>query len=294
MGLKKAFYSAARLTWVAFVAGAWVSLDQGYTEPWLSVSDIPGGSTGVAAFGVVLALVGYLSISFLHRGAEQADWVEAGRQAGLRRSEDSGNTSGPTLTGTVSGRTVTASYDTRKISSGDEGSMRVTFTLCGAKLAVPTDDGVVVGKAGETVDAGVGTIDFDEIADSVSTTEGLVAVRTVDLVFLGTSAPAVEADADGPSGAALRAVRDLKIASIGDGSGAIAGWAESRNEEFEGSIFGFPVENFVERIPGDATTGTVETQAAIRDGDELGRFAEGVLAFTDAFEEATKRPPASG
>lgn len=82
MGLKKAFYSAARLTWVAFVAGAWVSLDQGYTEPWLSVSDIPGGSTGVAAFGVVLALVGYLLISFLHRGAEQADWVEAGQQAG--------------------------------------------------------------------------------------------------------------------------------------------------------------------------------------------------------------------
>jgi hypothetical protein len=294
VGLKQTFYSAARLIWVALVAGAWVSLDQGYTEPWLSFSDIPGGSTGAAVSGVVAALVGYLLLSALYRGAEQAEWKEAGRQAGLRPSGDEGSTSGPTLTGTVDGRTVTASYDNRKMSSGDEGSTRVTFTLSGAELASPTDEGAVVGKAGDTVDAGVGTIDFSEIAESVSATEGLLAVETGDLVFVGTSSPAVEAIADGLSGDALRAVGGLKIAAIGDASGAIADWAEARNEEFEGSTFGFPVENFVERIPGDAATGTVETQATIRDGDELRRFAEGVVAITDAFEEATKRPPASG
>lgn len=82
---------------------------------------------------------------------------------------------------------------------------------------------------------------------------------------------------------------NLEIASIGDASGAIADWAQARNEEFEGSVFGFPVENFLERIPGHAAAGTVEIQAAIRDGDELGRFAEGVVAITDAFEEATER-----
>lgn len=294
MGLKKALYGAGRLIWVGLVAGAWVILDQGYTEPWLSFTDIPGGSMGAGVIGVVAALAGYLYISSLLRKVEHTESKKAGRQAGLRQSEPGGNTSGPTLTGTVDGRTVTASYDKRKLSSGDEGNRRVTFTRCGAELAGPADEGVVIGKAGDTVDAGVGTIDFDEIVESVSATEELVAVETGDLVFVGTSSPAVEAIADGLSGDALRAVRGLKIAAIGDASGAIADWAEARNEEFEGSIFGFPVENFVERIPGDAATGTVETQAAIRDGDELRRFAEGVVAITDAFEEATKRPPASG
>lgn len=279
---------------MGLVAGAWVSLDQGYTEPWLSFSDIPGGSMGAGVIGVVAALAGYLYISSLHRGVEQAEWEEIGQKAGLRPIEHGGNSTGATLTGTVDGRTVTASYDKRKMSSGDEGNRRVTFTRCGAELAGSTDEGVVVGRAGDTVDAGVGTIDFDEIAESVSATEGLVAIETEDLVFVGTSVPAVEAVADGPSGDALGAVRDLKIASIGDTSGAIAVWAEARNEEFEDSIFGLPVENFVERIPGDAATGTVEIQAPIRDGDELCRFAEGVVAITGAFEEATGRPPASG
>jgi hypothetical protein len=294
MGLKKLFYSAARLIWVALVAGAWVSLDQGYTEPWLSFTDIPGGSTGAGVIGLIAALVGYLYISSLHRDAEHAEWEETGQEAGLRRSEAGGNTSGPTLTGTVDGRTVTASYEKRKLSAGDEGSRRVTFTLCGAALYVPFDEGVVVGRAGETVDAGVGTIDFDEIAETVSAAEGLVAIETGDLIFVGTAAPIVEAVADGTSGDALRAVKDLEIASMGDAAGPIADWAEARNEEFEDSIFGFPVENFVERVPGDAATVTVETQAAIRDGDDLRRFAEGVVAIADAFEEGTERPPVAG
>ena len=289
MGLKKALYGAGRLIWVGLVAGVWVSLDQGYTEPWLSFTDIPGGSVGAGVIGVVAALAGYLYISSLLEEVEQSEWKKAGQQVGLRQSEPGGNTSGPTLSGTVDGRSVTASYDKRKMSSGNEGNRRVTFTRCGAELTGPADEGVVVGRAGETVDAGVGTIDFDEIAESVSATEGLVAIETGELVFIGTSAPAAEAVADGPSGDALGAVRDLEIASIGDASGAIADWAQARNEGFEGSVFGFPVENFLERIPGHAAAGTVEIQAAIRDGDELGRFAEGVVAITNAFEKATER-----
>lgn len=297
MGLKETFYSAARLIWLALVVGALVSLDQGYTEPWLSFSDIPGGSTGAVVMGVVAALVGYLLISALHRGAEHAEWEETGRQAGLRRADDGGNTSGPALTGTVDGRTVTASYDKRKKSSGDQGSTRVTFTLCEAELAGPIDEGVVIGSAGETVDAGVGTIDFDGMAESISTAEGLVAAETGDLVFVGTSAAVVEAVADGLSGRALRAIRDLKIVSVGDGSGVVAKWAEARNEEMEGgasSLAEYPVDDLIERVPGDAATVTVETKASIQDGDELRRFAEGTVAIADAFEEATARTPASG
>jgi hypothetical protein len=60
------------------------------------------------------------------------------------------------------------------------------------------------------------------------------------------------------------------------------------------SIVEFPVDNLAERVPGDAATVTVETKSSIRDGDELRRFAEGVVAIADAFEEATGHTPASG
>lgn len=77
----------------------------------------------------------------------------------------------------------------------------------------------------------------------------------------------------------------------------VSSWAEARNEEIEGvgsSIAEYPVDNLVERVPGDAATVTVETKASIRNGDELPRFAEGVVAIADAFEEATARTPATG
>ena len=287
MGLKKTFYGAAMVVWLALVVGALVSVDQGYTEPWLSFSDVPGGSTGAVAIGVVAAFVGYLLLSALYRGAEHDEWEEIGRQAGLRRADDTGDASGPALTGTVDGRAVTASYDKRRKSSGNQGSTRVTFTLCEAELAGPTDQGVVVGRAGGRVDAGVGTLDFDDLAESVSAAEGLVAAETGDLVLVGTSAAAVEAVAGGPSGDALRAVRDLTIGSIGDASGVVAGWAEARNEEFEDSVFGFPVDNLTERVPGNAGTVTLETKSSVDSGEALRRFAAGTVAVADAFEEAT-------
>ncbi|MEF8887777.1 MAG: hypothetical protein V5A30_08210 [Haloarculaceae archaeon] len=294
MGLKKTFYGAARLLWLALVFGAWVSLDQGYTEPWLSFSDIPGGSEGAVAIGIAAGLVGYLLISVLHRGAEHAEWEKTGQQAGLRPGGDAGDTSGPALTGTVDGRTVTASYDKRKKSSGGQGSTRVMFTLCEADLAGPTDQGVVVGRAGSTVDAGVGTIDFDEMAETVSAADGLVAAEAGGLVVLGTSPAAVEAVADGSSGDALRAVRGLEIAAVGDAAGIVGRWAEARNAELEAagnSVGQHRVDNLVERVPGDPATVTVETRGSIRNGDVLRRFAEGAVATADAFEGATDHTP---
>lgn len=129
---------------------------------------------------------------------------------------------------------------------------------------------------------------------SVVRVDGLVAAETEDLVPVGTSAAVVEAVADGLSGDALRAINDLKIGSLGDASGVVTRWTEARNEELEGSIVEFPVDGLVERVPGDAGTVTVETKASIRDGDELRRFAEAVVAIADAFEEATAHTPASG
>lgn len=293
MDLKQAFYTAASFAWMGLVVGAWISVDQGLTEPWLSFSDIPGGSTGGMAGVIGLSFAGWVVISTLNERHESGKWQAAGQQAGLRLAGDSNDMSGPDLTGTVDGRTFTARYDKRKRGGGRGGSW-VTFTFGEAALASPAEEGVVVGTAGGSVDAGVGTLDFDDMAGTVSAVEGLVAAETGDLVFVGTSAAVVEAVADGLSGDALRAVKDLKIGSLGDASGVVAMWAEARNEELEGSIVEFPVDNLVERVPGDAGTVTVETKASIRDGDELRRFAEAVVTIADAFEEATAHTPASG
>ena len=154
---------------------------------------------------------------------------------------------------------------------------------------------MVVGRTDERVhvDDGVGTLDFDDMAETASAVEGLVAVESGDLMLVGTAAEPMEAVADGLSGDALRAIKELKFASIGDASGVVATWAEARNEELEGSIAEYPVDNLVERVPGAAATVTVETKESIRDGDVLRRFATGVVAIADAFEAATTRTPAS-
>lgn len=293
MNAKGALYRVAMLAWVGLAFGAWLYVDLGYAEPGLSFADVPGGSTGAFAGAMGVAVVGLLIIGSLDARRKRGEWRDVGRRVGLEPAEDPGDRSGPELTGSVGGRTVTASYDERSVSSGGRGSKRVTFTVAEAELADSAEEGVVVGRSGESLSAGVGTLDFDDMAATVSATEGLVALETGDLVLVGTSTAAVEAVAAGASGEAVRAVRDLEIAAVGDASGVVARWAEARNEELEGSVAEFPVDNLVDRVPGDAGTVTVETRASMRDGDVLGRFLEGTVAVADAFEAATARRPPS-
>jgi hypothetical protein len=297
MDLKATLYEAAMFSWIILLVGAWISVDLGYTAPWLSFADIPGGSTGATVGALVAALAGLLLIAKLQHRHESAEWQAAGRQAGLRPSADGGSTGGPELTGTVAGRTVTASYEKRKMSTNAEGGgSRVTFTIATAELSRPADEGVLIGRAGSrvSVENGVGTLDFDDMAEAASATEGLVAVATEELVLVGTSKAVVEAVDDGLSGEALRAIRDLNIVSVGAASGVVARWAEIRNEELSGSILEIPGDNLVDWIPGGATTVTVETRASIRDGDEIQRFVEAAVAIADGFEEAIARGPVSG
>lgn len=135
----------------------------------------------VAAMAAVVA--GWLVLSTLHQRHERAEWQEAGKQAGLRTAD---NGSPPELTGTVNGRSVTARYERRTIgTTNEQGGTVVTFTLGDAALAGPADDGLVVGRAGGHVDAGVGTIVFDGMAETVSAAEGLVSAESGDLVFGG-------------------------------------------------------------------------------------------------------------
>ncbi|MHB9287289.1 hypothetical protein ACKVMT_09660 [Halobacteriales archaeon Cl-PHB] len=299
MTRRKALYSAAMAALLVGGIGVWILVDLGHTEPWLSASDVPGGSTGVLAGVLVVFFAGVVVLGSLQRRQQSADWKAAGRQAGLRPTGDDGDsTSGAELTGTVDGRSVTARYELRHRNRSTEGQGTVvTFTVGEAALTGSADAGVVVGTAGEAlqVEDGTGTLDFDDMAETAAAMEGLVAAESGDLVLVGTSATAVEALAEGVSGDALRAVRDLTVAAVGDASGVVASWAGARNEELEaaGSIVEFPVENLVDRVPGDAATVTVEMEGSIQDGDELHRFAEGVVAIGDAFEAATARTPAA-
>jgi len=298
MGIKGAFYNVAALAWMGAVVGAWITIDLGHTAPWLTFSDIPGGSTGGVAGAIGLSVAGWYLLDSLNRRRERSEWTEAGQQAGLRPVDDSGDTDGPRLTGTVDGRTVTTYRDKRKLSSGGEsGGKWVTFTFGKAELAGPADEGLVVGAPGGSLSASIGTVRFDEMAERAAGMEGLVAAETGDLVLVGTSPAAIEALTDGLSGKALRAIRNLEVAAIGDASGVVATWAETRNEEMEGagsSLAEYPVDNLVERVPGDEGTVTVETKDSIRDGDDFRRFVEGVVVIADAFEEATARTPPSG
>lgn len=299
MGLREAFSRVAAVSWFGLVVGAWIAVDLGLTEPWLTFADVPGGSTGGAVGALVALVAGWVVLGRWKAGRERAEWKEAGRQAGLHPADGGGETKGPPLTGTVDGRTVTAAYDRRKVGGSEEsGGSHVTFTVAEAALAGPADEGVVVGNVGDSYARGaIGSLDFEAMAETAPASAGLVTAETGGLVLVGSSTAAVDAVAGGLSGEAIRAVRDLEIAAVGDASGVVATWAEARNEEMEGvgsSLAEHPVDRLVGHVPGDAATVTVETRASIRDGDELRRFAEGAVAVADALEAATGEPSAPG
>jgi hypothetical protein len=129
----------------------------------------------------------------------------------------------------------------------------------------------------------------DDTSETDSGAEGVFSVAEDDLFLMGTPPAVVEAVSDGQSGRALRAIRDLQIAAVGDASGVAA----RSTEEVGGSMFGFGMgDAILKDIPSDETTVYVETKAFIRDGDELRRFAEGAVAVADAFEKATARTSA--
>lgn len=119
MGLKKTLYKTLAVAWFFVVFGGVISIDQGMAEPWLSISDIPGGFTGGVAIGIVAFAVGGAGISSRTRRIDRAEWREVGRQAGLRPADDGRETSEAELTGTIDGRTVSARYEKVTVNSGD-------------------------------------------------------------------------------------------------------------------------------------------------------------------------------
>ena len=295
MDLKGTLYNVVGVAWMGLAFGAWIYVDLGHTEPWLTFSEVPGGKVGAFAIAMGVTTVGWYAIGKHKERHGSAAWRKLGRQAGLHPADDPGDRIVPELTGTVDGRSVTASYDVHSVQDGKT----VTYTFAGADLARPTQEGVIAGSADGRVSVrdGVGTLVFEDLAETAAAMDELVVTEMGALVLVGTSDAAVESVAGGLSGDALLAFADLQIASIGDAAGVVASIAAAHNEEMEGfgsSWAEYPVENFVDRVPGDPATVTVETKASIEDGDDLRRFTEGVVAIADAFEETTSRTPSAG
>jgi len=282
--LKEFLYFVVTVAWMGVVFGGVFAVDLGYTEPWLSIADVPGGTIGAFAVGIAVTMAGAYVLSSANEGRKQAEWTAAGRDAGFTPTGGEDETE---LTSTVGGRQANVRYERRHISGGEGGGTWVTFTFGEAALDDPAEEGVLVGSADGKLSAGVGTIRYDEMAEAAAAMRGFAAAETGDLAVVGSSTAAVEAVASGRSGEALRAVEDLEVGAVGDAADVVREWTQRRNEGMEGSIAGYPVDNLVECVPGDAGTVTVEARASMRDATVLRRFAEGVVACADAFEAAT-------
>lgn len=88
MDLKGAFYRGAMVAWMGIGFGTWAYVDLGYSRPWLSFSDVPGGSMGGFVAAMAAVVTGWLVLSTLHQRDERAEWQEAGKQAGLRTADN--------------------------------------------------------------------------------------------------------------------------------------------------------------------------------------------------------------
>jgi hypothetical protein len=300
MDWKGVFYRVAMAVWIVLVIGVGLSVGEGYTEPWLTISDFPGGSNGALAATIGAVLAGVVVIGFLERRDEAKQWEAAGRQAGLSPVGDGSSDGALELTGSIDGRPVTARYVNRREKQGYEGrhqagnkgpTRRVTYTVVEAELSGAADGGVIAAppSRGGGSARGSGMLGIGDTSETDSGAEGVFTVAEDGLFLMGTPPAAVEAVSNGQSGRALRAVRDFQIAAVGDASGVAA----RLTEETGGSMFGFGMGDVILKdVPSDETMVYVETMASIRDGDELRRFAEGAVAVADAFEEATARTSA--
>lgn len=294
MGLLRAVLEAAKWVLVALVLGVGITVGSGNAEPYLSPSAIPGGPeatfVGMLAGVVVVIYV----IGGIQKRIKSDEWEAAGRHAGLQPAGNGGLTSLPDLTGTVDGLPVTARIEKHKRNTANEGGVTwVPFTLVETELPGPADGGVIVGGDRGRMRADRGNIEVDDMVENVSAAEGVVTAETGGLSVVGTSKAAAQAVTTGPAGEALRSLEKLDVVYVGDASGVVASYADARNEEMEGSVFEFPVDEFVERVPADATTVTIETKELILNVDEFRRHVLAAVAITDAFEEVTARTPGS-
>ncbi len=268
MASEKRFYDAAMFVWAVVVGGGSVAVAFGFTEPYLSASQLPGDPGQIFAGGVVAVILGAVVVQVL----KVRSWRAAGREAGL--SPGFGLLRSPDVTGTVGGRPVRAyTHSVRKGGSGESGGRSVTYTNVEAELDGPADVGVVVtpaaGPSGSPLD-----VDLDEAQTAVSD-DRLAAIGPED---------AAEAVISGRARQALLDLDEPGLVFVGDGADALVGALPDTGGSMMGSLFETAIRK---GVPGDASTVTTTDKGLEMDGDALRRRVEAVAAVADAFEGAT-------
>lgn len=293
MDLKGALFNVAMLAVFLLAFGAWIAVDLGLAEPYLSMADVPGGSIGGMAVAMGAFIAGAVVIGYVKQHHESDQWTEAGRTAGL---EPTGTDSPPELTGTVDGRLVRARIEKRTRTVDPEGvTRRIPYTIVQADLLNPAGDGLIAGRTGDRIEApDVGSLELDAMVENQSVSSELVGVSERGLVVVGTSKAAVQGLASGSIGDALRANEQLNLVAVGNASRVVTTFAEAHNAEMEGlgsSLAEYPVDNLVERFPDDAESVTIDTQAFLQSGDALRGHVKAAVVIAELFENATASGP---
>lgn len=269
MASEKRFYDAAMFVWAVVVGGGSVAVAFGFTEPYLSASQIPGDPGQIFAGGVVAVVLGALVVQVL----KVRSWRAAGREAGL--SSGFALLRSPDVTGTVGGRPVRAyTHSVRKGGSGESGGRSVTYTNVEAELDGPADVGVVVTPAAGPSGGSPLDVDLDEAQTAVSD-DRLAAIGPED---------AAEAVISGRARQTLLDLDEPGLVFVGDGADALVDALPDTGGSMMGSLFETAIRK---GVPGDASTVTTTDKGLEMDGDALRRRVEAVAAVADAFEGAT-------
>lgn len=263
---RSTLYGVARAAWVVVVAAAGALVYSGRAAPYVTLADLPVGSSRAVAGLVAVALAGLYAVDRL----KVRDWRTTGEAAGLHPRGGGLLRGTPQLVGSVGGRPVRARTVTR---SGDGPLSRsTTYTVVEADLQAPATEGLILlwGDAGG---AGL-TGEYPEL--SVTDLDGAFAA-------VGREALARRIVAS-RAGNALRELRPPGAMYVGD-VGALL--AEATGDPADAGLVGLLGDSPGDELPGDAGTVSMETKGLLLDDETLERQAAAVAAVADAFESAT-------
>lgn len=296
MSLASKALEAAKPAWMILVVGGMIAVASGNAEPYVSPAQLPGSSPVVFGGAAALVVAGWIAIGLLEGLLRSRGWKRAGKAARLT-SEGGGLFGTPELAGAVGGREVRARTLSRKSSraGGKTGSKMTRYTVVEASLDGPAEGGLVVTPGG---DGGIlsrpSSLELDPGHVEAQAGDGLATVEQAGLTVVGTSEPVARAVVSGRPGEEIRTLEGLNLVYVGDASAVISTFLPDADEVgsgLGGAIQGAMMDRvegaFVDHVPGDASTVSLETEGVVTDGEELRRQVEAVVTIADVFEEAT-------
>jgi hypothetical protein len=269
---KQTLYQFVTIGWWIAVAVPVILVGSGNAEPYASPSLIPYGPPGAFGSIFVLGLAGTFVVSRLRIRS----WKRMGRRAGLTPA-GGGLLGKPDLTGTVDGRSVTAStYSVKESSGGEGGSSSVTYTLVETDLRDPTTDGYVVGTGSVAA--------FDDDIPEQTRTQ---SVDGEHHVIGDVSAEDAGAVVSHRVREAFEGADGVDAVVVGDPTQAIMGALPDELDGFVGSMMASGIESaLADKESFAAGTAAHDAKGLLLDPAELEARATAVAAVVDAHEHA--------